>query len=134
MVLESAVGNPQQVVGRLEFLGEAERREVSPYLAGIARRLRSGGVAVAVEQIEGGPVEAIVEAARTHGADLIAMTTHGRGGLGRLIFGSHAEAIIHRTPCPVLLVRPGRVEAAVEELKRMGHTPQVVGRPAPSAD
>lgn len=28
----------------------------------------------------------------------------------------------------VLLVRPGRVESVVEELKRMGHTPRVVGR------
>jgi hypothetical protein len=34
----------------------------------------------------------------------------------------------------VLLIRPGRVEAVIEELKRMGHTPQVVGRSAPPAN
>jgi hypothetical protein len=33
----------------------------------------------------------------------------------------------------VLLIRPGRVDAVIEELKRMGHTPQVVGRSAPPA-
>jgi hypothetical protein len=34
----------------------------------------------------------------------------------------------------VLLIRPGRVEAVIEELKRMGHTPQVVGRSASPAN
>jgi nucleotide-binding universal stress UspA family protein len=33
------------------------------------------------------------------------MTTHGRGGLGRLIFGSVADAVLRNSPVPVLLVR-----------------------------
>jgi nucleotide-binding universal stress UspA family protein len=33
------------------------------------------------------------------------MTTHGRGGLGRAVFGSVAEAVLRQAPCPVLLVR-----------------------------
>ena len=33
-----------------------------------------------------------------------------------------------RAPSSVLLVRPGRVEAVIQELQRMGHTPQVVAR------
>jgi hypothetical protein len=39
-----------------------------------------------------------------------------------------AQEIAGRLGDRVLLVRPGRVEAVVEELRRMGHTPQVVGR------
>jgi nucleotide-binding universal stress UspA family protein len=37
--------------------------------------------------------------------DLIAMTTHGRTGLGRVVFGSTAEHVLHHTNCPVLLQR-----------------------------
>ena len=39
-----------------------------------------------------------------------------------------AADLVGRLTDRVLLVRPGRVEAVVEELKRMGHTPQVVTR------
>ena len=39
-----------------------------------------------------------------------------------------AQDIVGRLTERVLLVRPGRVEAVVEELKKMGHTPQVVSR------
>lgn len=39
-----------------------------------------------------------------------------------------AGELVGRLSDRALLVRPGRVEAVVEELRRMGHTPQVVGR------
>jgi len=39
-----------------------------------------------------------------------------------------AQDVVGRLTERVLLVRPGRVEAVVEELKKMGHTPQVVSR------
>ncbi len=39
-----------------------------------------------------------------------------------------SQDIVGRLTERVLLVRPGRVEAVIEELKRMGHTPQVVSR------
>jgi hypothetical protein len=43
-----------------------------------------------------------------------------------------AQEIVGRLTDRVLLVRPGRVDAVVEELQKMGHTPQVVGaRPTP---
>jgi hypothetical protein len=39
-----------------------------------------------------------------------------------------AQEVAGRLTDRVLLVRPGRVDAVLEELRRMGHTPQVVGR------
>jgi uncharacterized protein YaiI (UPF0178 family) len=39
-----------------------------------------------------------------------------------------AQEVAGRLTDRVLLVRPGRVEAVLDELRRMGHTPQVVGR------
>jgi nucleotide-binding universal stress UspA family protein len=40
------------------------------------------------------------------------MTTHGRGGLARLLHGSVAEGLVRRCPAPVLVVHPGQVDAA----------------------
>jgi nucleotide-binding universal stress UspA family protein len=40
------------------------------------------------------------------------MTTHGRSGLGRLLFGSVAQAVVKRADVPVLLLRLGAAAAA----------------------
>ena len=59
-----------------------------------------------LERASGRPVpRLILEAAKTLGADLIVMSTHGRGGLSRALLGSVAEAVAHHAPVPVLLVR-----------------------------
>ncbi|MGE3268770.1 MAG: universal stress protein [Chloroflexota bacterium] len=49
---------------------------------------------------------AILEAAAEQDVDLIVMSTHGRGGLGRWIYGSVADAILRDAPVPVLIVPP----------------------------
>lgn len=51
------------------------------------------------------PAEAIVEAVRDHGIDLVVMGTHGRGGMERVVLGSTTYRVLHRIPCPVLTVR-----------------------------
>jgi nucleotide-binding universal stress UspA family protein len=84
---------------------EAERQEAATYLQAVAARLRQEGLAVEYERPEGPADEIIAERARSLGADLIAMTTHGRGGLPRLVFGSVADAVLRNAPCPTLLVR-----------------------------
>ncbi len=47
----------------------------------------------------------VVETARSWGASLIVVGTHGRRGLGRLVLGSDAEQILRVAPVPVLLIR-----------------------------
>ncbi len=54
---------------------------------------------------EGVPHDVIVAVARTVGADLVVMGTHGRSGLNRLMLGSVAENVVRHAPCPVLTVR-----------------------------
>jgi nucleotide-binding universal stress UspA family protein len=49
---------------------------------------------------------AIVEWAKTHGADFIAMATHGRSGLRRLLLGSVAEQVIRHSHVPVIIFPP----------------------------
>ena len=85
---------------------EARLKEAREYLQAIAARLRQDGVRVKTEVIERDVVaDAIVAHATEHQCDLIAMTTHGRSGLSRLLFGSVAESVVRHAPCPVLLIR-----------------------------
>ena len=89
---------------------DQEHAEADRYLTAVAGDLIRQGVRVQTLVRVGAPAEQIVEAARESGADLIAMTTHGRSGLGRLFFGSVAEAVLHRSPVPMFLMRVTEIE------------------------
>jgi nucleotide-binding universal stress UspA family protein len=56
----------------------------------------------------GNPVPEILEEAEQWGADLIAVTTAGRSGLGRVILGSVAEEVFRKARVPVILYHPAR--------------------------
>jgi nucleotide-binding universal stress UspA family protein len=72
-----------------------------------AQRIRSLGIAVEYRiLVDARPAHAIVDFASQHQIDLIAMTTHGRGALKRLVAGRVAEAVLHGTAAQVLLYRP----------------------------
>jgi len=81
------------------------RREAWRYLEETAERLRGRGVAADYELVEGPAGETIVDEAEALGAELVAMTTHGRSGLGRLAVGSVADYVMRHSSCPVLLAR-----------------------------
>jgi nucleotide-binding universal stress UspA family protein len=80
-------------------------------LDAVAERLsRAGAIAETDGRAvaDGGDLgQAIVGAARELGAELVVMSTHGRSGLGRWIYGSVAEQVLRQSPVPVLLVPPG---------------------------
>lgn len=54
---------------------------------------------------EGPVAEAIIDHAAALDADLIIMSTHGRGGVSRWVYGSVAERVLQGSSCPVLLIR-----------------------------
>jgi nucleotide-binding universal stress UspA family protein len=72
----------------------------------LAKGLEIEGIATTTEVVDGHIAEGILDCAYRQGADLIAMTTHGRSRLHRLWMGSVATKIVHASPVPVLLVRP----------------------------
>ena len=80
-------------------------KEAKAYLAPIATALEATGVQVATDVRRGDPVTEILQGAKDAKADLIAMTTHGRSGFSRLLFGSVAEAVLRQTDIPVFLMR-----------------------------
>ena len=60
---------------------------------------------VLVDRTMGRISERIVEQAKSWGAELIVIGTHGRHGVGRMLLGSDAEQTVRIAPVPVLLVR-----------------------------
>ena len=83
----------------------ARTREAEEYLAPLAARLRARGVTTSWVVRRGRAAEEILAAARDVDADMIAMSTHGRSGLGRLLFGSVAEQVLRRADVPVFMMR-----------------------------
>lgn len=76
----------------------AELDRVKARLAGTRTRWTT-------DVVHGDPAAEILAAIRRHSIGLVAMTTHGRGALGRVTFGSVADRVSRASPIPVLLVR-----------------------------
>ena len=56
--------------------------------------------------ILGDAAEEILNYVRSEGVDLVIMGTHGRKGLEKIVFGSVAERVLHKSPVPVLTINP----------------------------
>jgi nucleotide-binding universal stress UspA family protein len=85
-----------------ENTAQAEARKFrQEYLDGVRSRLAEQGYTVTTEVVGGEVIQAITTVAPNY--DLLVMATHGRSGLGRVIFGSVTEAVLHQMPCPMLI-------------------------------
>ena len=81
------------------------------YVGHIRQRLQLQGVTTVEERVlRGSPADRIVDQATEHPHSLVAMTTHGRSGMGRMMLGSVAERVVRHSGCPVLLVRAAHRE------------------------
>ena len=74
-----------------------------------------------VRVARGDPAEQILRAIARHAIDVVVMTTHGRGAIGRAIFGSVADRVSRASPVPILLVRsqPSVDATALAEVRRL---------------
>ena len=86
-----------------------EQDQAEEHLAEVAQALADKGVNARHTIRHGSdPAAEIVDYAEVNDVDLIAMSTHGRGGVGRWVFGSVAAKVLEGTTKPILLVRaPG---------------------------
>ena len=82
--------------------------EISGYakaeLAKLGAEVKEKGITVRELVVQGKPSAEIVRVAREETADMIVLGTHGKGMLDKALFGSTAERVIRRAPCPVLTV------------------------------
>lgn len=81
-------------------------RIAAEYLAQHAERLRAEDIAAETVVRTGSPVFVLLEMLQPK--DVVAMTTHGHGGIQRWLIGSVAEKLVREAPCPVLLARPAK--------------------------
>ena len=79
--------------------------QAQTYLERVASQMAREGIRVHTLVKQGPPARQIINAARDIEADAIAMSTHSRRGINRLMFGSVAEQVLHETSLPVILVR-----------------------------
>ncbi len=83
------------------------------------------GVQLQVIAAVGHPVPEILAVAEALRAEMIVMTTHGRRGLRRAVYGSVAEAVLRNAPCPVLVIRVPSYAPAALPLREV--TPDAAG-------
>ncbi len=88
----------EDLLGRINSDAEA-------YLQEMAASIRSDGVAVETAVKDGDPADCILEEADKDAGTLIAMTTHGRTGVGRWLLGSVTDKMVRSGRHPMLITR-----------------------------
>jgi nucleotide-binding universal stress UspA family protein len=92
---------------REEAAIEAARATAASYLEGVASGLRAAGHQVEIVAVlDHDPARAVLREAAERGAELIAVSTHGRTGFARLRLGRVADKVVRASPCPTLVARP----------------------------
>lgn len=92
------------------------------YLDFTRRQLDGAGVAIELALREGAVADEIVRAVAGERIDVIAMATHGRSGLQRVVYGSVAEQVLRSSSKPVLLVRVAGAQAEQPADERLPST------------
>jgi nucleotide-binding universal stress UspA family protein len=101
---------------QLQEVDRQERTRAEEYLDQVAGRLRVRSLTVITRLVSHlQPATAILDDASAQNVDLIALATHGRGGLKRLLVGSVADKVLRGAITPVLVYRPVGEFVAVEE-------------------
>jgi nucleotide-binding universal stress UspA family protein len=89
-------------------LVDDEQAAAEKYLAGVADRIKlQTGLRVDTRAGLGWPAEMILDEAKSAGAVMVAMATHGHTGLRELIMGGVALEVLRQSARPILLIRPG---------------------------
>jgi nucleotide-binding universal stress UspA family protein len=104
----SGMTEPLPIADITEQLEDSAERE----LPKLAECDDCAGLDVEELVVHGEAASEIVRVAAERNVDLIVISSHGRTGLGRILFGSTAESVVRHAPCPVLVVKPPPQEDA----------------------
>jgi nucleotide-binding universal stress UspA family protein len=86
---------------------EVRRKKLAlEYLDKIEKQLKNSDISVRSEVVEGKASDEIINIATKNPFIIIVMATHGRSGLGRLVYGSVAATLLNSVTCPIFLVKP----------------------------
>ena len=87
-------------------------REAEAYADAVAQDVRATGLEVESFVGRGDPAQLILQLVYDLPADMVVMATRGRRGMGKIVLGSVADAILHLCPVPLLLVNADAILAA----------------------
>lgn len=110
---------PVPILGGYDTMVASSQKNAQAYLRLLAETQPST-FKINIEVCVGSTASTIAERANALHVDAIVMTTHGRSGLNRWIFGSVTQRVLGLMPCPVVVV-PGQVPAA----SKVAHTDEV---------
>ncbi len=107
--LPTAVGFGHEASGvysNLNSMNQDLKHEAATYMEGKRQDLHKAGIQADVQLVIGkSPAEAILTAVDELNADTIVMSTHGRSGVMRWVFGSVADKVLQQARVPILLAR-----------------------------
>jgi nucleotide-binding universal stress UspA family protein len=112
VTLLQAVPIPDVVIrqGNMELSIDDQRENrkdgAMKYLNSVRNRPEWSGTRTQVAVEAGNPAEAVLNYCQEHSIDKIVMTTHGRTGMSRLVFGSVAYKVFHGADTTVVPIRP----------------------------
>lgn len=93
---------------REEINEEIEKESMDVYehvMDSISDKAKEEDLETVLKRLEGVPYKKINEYVEKHGIDLVVMTTHGKGGLERMMLGSTADKVIRSSKVPVMTVK-----------------------------
>jgi len=93
----------QAVGGAFDW--EVQKQVAEDYLQGIQARVEAEGLRCTTAVRQGDVADEIIRYCGEVGRTLVVMSTHGRSGLGRWVYGSVADRVLRYADVPVLLVR-----------------------------
>jgi len=96
------------VVSAPRVFGYDDLEESEKYLKGVKGEFEAKGIEARHHAVTGPVVKEILDAAERDNVDLVAICSHGRGGLARLFYGSVASGILNRVDRPLLIIRARR--------------------------
>jgi nucleotide-binding universal stress UspA family protein len=88
---------------------ESRKASAKAYLDGVGKTLEEKGLSTSSVLDYGLPARTTIDYAKAHCVDLIAMSTHGRSGITRWVFGSITDKILHAGDTAILVVQPSKV-------------------------
>ncbi|MBV7339502.1 universal stress protein [Chloroflexi bacterium TSY] len=105
------------VVDDVEF---ERRTDAEEYLHKIESRMDAADIPCESKLYSGNPVSAIQQVTKEEEIDLIVMSTHGRSGYSRWVYGSVASRVLHSANCPLLLIRGIEVAKVLQTADKEG--------------
>ncbi len=100
-IAEWYIPSSLSVTDLVEDMQKSAWKEMDKWAAEVAARVSD----VEKSVVRGVPFVEIIRTAKEKTADMIVIGTHGRTGIDHMLFGSTAEKVVRKAPCPVLTVR-----------------------------